>query len=82
MLFDAIKKQFDGDIKTDLSTKISYSTDASVYKEMPLGVAFPKNQKDLVRLISFAKENHPKFSIRIIKKKCQTQNKQIFPKVF
>lgn len=58
MFFDTIKKQFEGEIITDLSTKISYSTDASVYKEMPLGVAFPKNQNDIVRLISFAKENH------------------------
>lgn len=58
MLFDAIKKQFDGEILSDLSSKIIYSTDASVYKEMPLGVAFPKSEKDIIRLINFASENN------------------------
>jgi FAD/FMN-containing dehydrogenase/Fe-S oxidoreductase len=58
MFFDTIKKQFEGEILNDISSKIRYSTDASVYKEMPLGVAFPKNQKDIVRLIHFAKEKH------------------------
>jgi len=58
MLFDAIKKQFDGEILSDLSSKIIYSTDASVYKEMPLGVAFPKSEKDIIRLINFTSENN------------------------
>lgn len=35
----------------------AYSTDASVYEEKPLAVAIPKNEKDIITLIQFAKEN-------------------------
>ena len=34
-----------------------YSTDASIYKQMPLAVAYPKNKTDLKALIHFATEN-------------------------
>ncbi len=35
----------------------AYATDASVYQEQPLAVAFPKNEKDIVQLINFANLN-------------------------
>ncbi|HEX8061455.1 MAG TPA: FAD-binding and (Fe-S)-binding domain-containing protein, partial [Cyclobacteriaceae bacterium] len=34
-----------------------YATDASAYREIPLAVAIPKTDDDLVKLIHFAKEN-------------------------
>lgn len=37
--------------------KVIYATDASVYREMPLAVAIPKNTLDLKKLIQFAREN-------------------------
>lgn len=36
---------------------IAYSSDASVYQERPLAVAIPKTERDLIRLVHFAKEN-------------------------
>lgn len=38
--------------------RIAYSTDASVYQEMPLAVAVPKNTADIRHLIDFARTNH------------------------
>ncbi|RFC54741.1 FAD-binding and (Fe-S)-binding domain-containing protein [Brumimicrobium aurantiacum] len=38
---------------TDLM-KVIYATDASVYRELPLAVALPKNDEDLKKLIEFA----------------------------
>lgn len=35
--------------------RLAYSTDASVYQEMPLAVAIPKDEQDLKLLINFAK---------------------------
>jgi len=36
----------------------AYSTDASVYEEKPLAVAFPKNEKDISTLVAFALQHH------------------------
>lgn len=40
-----------------LSTAL-YATDASVYRKIPLAVAFPKNTKDIQELVRFASENN------------------------
>ncbi len=44
-------------IKNDSLYRELYSTDASVYKIYPEGVCFPKNKKDIVELVNFAREN-------------------------
>lgn len=36
--------------------RLAYSTDASVYQELPLAVAIPHTEKDLVMLIAFAQQ--------------------------
>lgn len=43
-------------ILTDSLLKISYSTDASVYREIPYGVAYPEKEEDIVELLRIAKE--------------------------
>ena len=35
-----------------------YATDASVYREMPQAVAFPKSEDDLRKLVAFARTHH------------------------
>lgn len=47
-----------GEIATDLSSRIRYATDASVYREMPVAVVFPKNVDDISQLLAFAKQQH------------------------
>lgn len=42
-------------ILTDSLHKIAYSTDASAYREVPLGVAYPDTKEDIVSLIEEAK---------------------------
>ena len=39
---------------TDYIHRIAYSTDASAYREMPHGVAYPENDADIAELISLA----------------------------
>ncbi|MBP5758668.1 MAG: FAD-binding oxidoreductase, partial [Bacteroidales bacterium] len=46
------------EIKTDRLHRILYATDASAYREMPYGVAFPENVDDLRDLIAFANEHN------------------------
>ena len=43
------------EILTDSLHKIAYATDASVYREIPYGVAYPKNEDDIVELIHEAR---------------------------
>ena len=60
--YNSLQKKLQGEIYYDESIehttqKLVYATDASVYQEMPLAVAIPKNEEDLRILIRFAKEN-------------------------
>ena len=43
------------EILTDSLHKVAYATDASVYREVPYGVAYPKDEADLVALIGEAR---------------------------
>jgi FAD/FMN-containing dehydrogenase len=56
-LLQNLSTQLEGELKYDSLTKTLYATDASVYREMPLAVAFPKSESDIQKLILFAKEN-------------------------
>ncbi|NNM18366.1 MAG: FAD-binding protein [Croceitalea sp.] len=49
--------QLEGELNHDSLTKALYATDASVYRKLPMAVAFPKNAEDLKKLIAFASEH-------------------------
>lgn len=51
-----LKKSFKGEILDDKVSKILYATDASAYREIPLGVVFPVDNDDINALIKFANE--------------------------
>lgn len=46
---------FQGDFYTDFSLRLLYSTDGSVYEQLPTAVAFPKTVEDFRLLIQLAK---------------------------
>lgn len=47
---------FTGEFYTDETTRRLYATDASAYRELPLAVAVPKAEQDLVQLVRAASE--------------------------
>ena len=55
---NALKHSLSGELYFDKLHKSIYATDASVYRKIPLAVAFPKKQEDIVTLINFAKQNN------------------------
>jgi FAD/FMN-containing dehydrogenase/Fe-S oxidoreductase len=55
--FNSIKTKFSGELYSDETHRLIYSTDASEYKEKPLAVAFPKHSNDVKALIEFAHNN-------------------------
>jgi FAD/FMN-containing dehydrogenase/Fe-S oxidoreductase len=52
-----LSQQIDGQLFDDNLWRSIFATDASVYREMPLAVCYPKNENDLKKLIKFAKDN-------------------------
>ncbi|MFP4557638.1 MAG: FAD-binding and (Fe-S)-binding domain-containing protein [Bacteroidales bacterium] len=53
-----LSKQLEGELFWDISSRLQYATDASVYREIPFAVALPKTKKDLRSLILFANKNN------------------------
>lgn len=51
-----LKSNLSGELFYDDLMKSLYATDASVYRILPLAVAYPKNIKDVKQLIKFARE--------------------------
>lgn len=49
-----LQKQLNGELHYDSLHKTIYATDASIYREIPLAVAYPKNKADIQILITFA----------------------------
>ncbi len=53
----SLQQKLSGELYTDSMLKAMYATDASVYREMPLAVALPKDMEDLSLLIAFANKH-------------------------
>ena len=53
-----VNDSLSGDLFFDNLHKTIYATDASVYRKIPMAVAFPKNIKDIQLLIAFASKNN------------------------
>ncbi len=52
-----LRGSLDGTLHIDKLSRSLYATDASVYRKVPLGVAFPKDENDIIKLILFAKQH-------------------------
>jgi FAD/FMN-containing dehydrogenase/Fe-S oxidoreductase len=51
---EALKSLFGERFLSDQTTRILYATDASAYREMPLGVVFPKDSSEIQKLVQLA----------------------------
>lgn len=52
----SFKDIFDGEFHSDSLHKSIYATDASVYRKIPLAVAYPRTKKSIKELIAFARK--------------------------
>ncbi|MEH6681158.1 MAG: FAD-linked oxidase C-terminal domain-containing protein [Sediminicola sp.] len=52
-----LQNSLEGTLKMDALSTTLYATDASVYRKMPLAVAFPKSESDIEEIIRFASGN-------------------------
>ncbi|WP_420322658.1 FAD-binding and (Fe-S)-binding domain-containing protein [Flagellimonas sp.] len=56
-LLKKLAEELQGEFLIDNLTKALYATDASVYRKIPMAVAYPKSAKDIKILVGFANEN-------------------------
>jgi FAD/FMN-containing dehydrogenase len=56
-VFKKLAAELDGELLFDSLHRRLYSTDASIYQQEPLAVAYPKTKADIKALIKFAKTN-------------------------
>ncbi|QHT67672.1 FAD-binding protein [Rhodocytophaga rosea] len=56
-ILQTLAAQLEGELQFDTTMRTLYATDASAYREMPLAVAFPKNESDIKKLIQFARQH-------------------------
>ena len=52
----ALRATLQGEVRTDETHRAIFATDASIYSETPEAVAFPKNERDLLTLVTHANE--------------------------
>jgi FAD/FMN-containing dehydrogenase/Fe-S oxidoreductase len=56
--------KLEGDLKYDPVTLTMYSTDASVYRERPVAVIWPKNAEDIKKVLAFASSEKIPVTVR------------------
>ncbi len=55
--YHPLQRKLKGGFHTDLSARMMYATDASIFRELPEAVAYPANKQDLKTLVQYANEN-------------------------
>src|SRR6202163_2854024 len=58
-LWDKLRRSIDGEVRADNGTLALYAADASVYRQVPLGVVIPRHEGDVMRTLALARENTP-----------------------
>ena len=51
---DQLASLLEGEVRHDLSSRLMYATDASIYREEPMAVVYPRHTMDLRNLLAFA----------------------------
>ncbi|HEY1849575.1 MAG TPA: FAD-linked oxidase C-terminal domain-containing protein [Candidatus Binataceae bacterium] len=56
-LRDKLTSVIEGDVRFDAASRAIYSTDASNYQRVPIGIVTPRHAGDVIRAIELAREN-------------------------
>ena len=51
-----LRKNVTGEVRFDAGTKAMYATDASNYRQMPIGVVIPRSKEDVVQTVAAARK--------------------------
>jgi FAD/FMN-containing dehydrogenase/Fe-S oxidoreductase len=56
-LESALRGVIEGDVRFDAGARAAYATDASNYRQAPIGVVIPRHEGDVIAALSLAREN-------------------------
>lgn len=56
-ILTSLQNQLEGQLQFDTLITALYATDASVYRRIPLAVAFPKSIQDVKKIVAFASQH-------------------------
>ena len=57
-MLKALSSTLKGELFLDDLHRTIYATDASVYRQLPLGVCYPKDKEDIIEIIRFCNQNN------------------------
>jgi FAD/FMN-containing dehydrogenase/Fe-S oxidoreductase len=52
-----LRSTIEGEVRFDVGTRAAYATDASNYRQVPVGVVIPRHEGDVIAALSLAREN-------------------------
>ncbi len=52
-----LARQVEGEVRFDVGTRAAYATDASNYRQVPVGVVIPRHEGDVVAALAIARDN-------------------------
>ena len=52
-----LRNIIEGEVRFDVGTRAAYATDASNYRQVPVGVVIPRHEGDVIAAVSLAREN-------------------------
>src|SRR5271169_916957 len=52
-----LRATIEGEVRFDAGTRAAYATDASNYRQVPVGVVIPRHEGDVIAALSIAREN-------------------------
>ncbi len=52
-----LRATIEGEVRFDVGTRAAYATDASNYRQVPVGVVIPRHEGDVIAALSIAREN-------------------------
>ncbi len=53
----ALRDEIDGEVRFDQASKALYATDASNYRQIPIGVVLPRHEEDVIRTVTICREH-------------------------
>jgi FAD/FMN-containing dehydrogenase/Fe-S oxidoreductase len=53
-----LRSKIEGEVRFDTGTKALYATDASNYRQVPIGVVLPKSEEDIINTVAICKKHH------------------------
>jgi len=57
VLEEALRKRIEGEVRFDAASRAMYSTDASNYRQVPIGVVVPKTQRDVIETVAVCRQH-------------------------